>query len=412
MKVQSVSSLILALACVALSEAGGLLAGAPITKIESTVKIHEAYHFGWFPSVRQLSTGELICDFSLDGDVHDLENSWWGFMVSSDGGRTWGMRNTAGMVFRENSYSPPLPDGSLLVMSGYPTASKTGGMRNLRAVSIQFSKRGDSILLQRDVQIILPKPAHRQALSEDLGDNKSRPAGPARFREAAAMLFSGNLVDDSKGGWLSPMYGRFEGDKHFRTIIVRADRDGKKWNYVGTVAGDSEREESMLKEKESKSEGFTEPCMLRLKDGRLLIVMRRGGDNIMYKSWSTDDGATWSKPSSLGFKGVEPVMIQMKNGLLALSTGRPGPIGIHFSADDGKTWSERTVVADFPGKTDAGIPNHKQLSTCYTGMVEVEPGRLLVVYDHLPNVGGWGMNPADKPGAVNTIYGTFVKVTR
>ena len=105
-------------------------------------------------------------------------------------------------------------------------------------------------------------------------------------------------------------------------------------------------------------------------------------------------------------------MIQMKNGLLALSTGRPGPIGIHFSADDGKTWSERTVVADFPGTTDARVPNHKQLSTCYTGMVEVEPGRLLVVYDHLPNVAGWGMNPADKPGAVNTIYGTFVKVTR
>jgi hypothetical protein len=44
-------------------------------------------------------------------------------------------------------------------------------------------------------------------------------------------------------------------------------------------------------------------------------------------------------------------------------------------------------------------------------MVEVEPGKLLVVYDHLPFVEGWGLNPENNPGAVNTIYGTFVRVT-
>jgi hypothetical protein len=45
-------------------------------------------------------------------------------------------------------------------------------------------------------------------------------------------------------------------------------------------------------------------------------------------------------------------------------------------------------------------------------VVEVEPGKLLAVYDHLPFVDGWGLNPADQPDARNTIYGTFVKVSR
>ena len=74
------------------------------------------------------------------------------------------------------------------------------------------------------------------------------------------------------------------------------------------------------------------------------------------------------------------------------------------------------------GKPDAGgrvcevhlpdKPHARQKSTCYTRMVEVQPSELLVVYDHLPFVQGWGLNPPSEPTAVNPIYGTVLVVTR
>ena len=84
-----------------------------------------------------------------------------------------------------------------------------------------------------------------------------------------------------------------------------------------------------------------------------------------------DDGKTWSPPVSSGFKGVAPHLRLLSNGLLALTTGRPGPVTIMFSTDEGKKWVGITPI--FTGK-----------STRYSDLIELEPGKLLVVYDSVP----------------------------
>jgi len=43
-------------------------------------------------------------------------------------------------------------------------------------------------------------------------------------------------------------------------------------------------------------------------------------------------------------------------------------------------------------------------------MVEVEPDKLLVVYDHVPF--NWGVIPENEPTAMNSIHGTFLRVTK
>lgn len=397
----------------------GILLASPASsfaqlKVEvlDTVKVHESHKYGYFPSIQMLSTGELICDFSLDADVHDVEGNFWAYVISRDRGKTWGMRNTGGFIYREAAYTrdPSPPDGSMLIVAGYPLPGPEDDYRNLHASSVRLSEGGKTGLFSRDVQIHLPKPAARQKMDDKIENSGS--LGVGKIKEAALMLFSGTITAAQGGGWLTTMYGKWEGDKFFRTIVVKADQSGKNWDYRSTIAGDEAVEAALKFEGEEKSEGFAEPRMIRLGDGRLFVVMRRGSKNLMYKAWSKDDGKTWSKPISIGFRGVEPALMAMKSGILALCTGRPDPIAVRFSVDGGQSWTNTTELTKGYQNENPGKPHAAQKSTCYTGMVEVEPGKLLVVYDHLPFVQGWGLNPNDEPTAMNTIYGTFLRIDR
>ena len=358
-----------------------------------TVTINQSHYYGYFPSLQMLSTGELICDISMDPDHHDVEGVFWAFLISKDKGKTWGMRNTAGFVYREAAYTRnPLSDGSMLMLAGYPLPAEKDNFRHLQASSVRFSNHGETILFSRDVRIHLPKPAARQQLNQKVTHFAS--LGPGKIKEAAMALFSGDIVETRGGEWLTTMYGKMEGDKYFRSYIVRSDKAGKTWKYVSTIAGD---EAAAVLEGETKTEGFTEPRMLRVKDNQLFAVMRRGSNNVIYKSWSNDEGLTWTKPTSIGFRGVEPCLWLMKNGVLVLSTGRPDPVMVHFSTDGGVTWTNPTEL-------------FREKGTRYTGMVEVEPNKLLVVYDHVPF--DWGVIPENEPNAMNSIHGTFLRVTR
>ena len=138
--------------------------------------------------------------------------------------------------------------------------------------------------------------------------------------------------------------------------------------------------------------------MVRLADGRLFAMFRTGSDGFIGAVWSSDDGHTWTSPVSLPCKGVALRVRRLSNGVLACSTGRPGPVVLMFNMDGtGKTWSHVTPI--FTGK-----------STHYTDFVELEPGKLLVVYDSVPF--DWYAIPWAEKKLKNTIYCTLVDVRK
>lgn len=381
-----------------------------VTVLDS-VKIHESHTYGFFPSLQRLSTGELICDLSLDADKDEVETNFWAYVISKDNGKTWGMRNTAGFVFREAAYTrnPSLSDGTMLMLAGLPLPVE-GDFTHLRAVSVLFSDGGNTVKFSRDVSVQLPSAAAVDPIDDSVANSSS--LNGARVHECASMSFCGTLIRAQDGGWLDAMYGKLVGDKYYRTIVVRSDHAGRDWRYVTTIAGDAKAEAALKREHEEKSEGFDEPRMIRLPDGRLFVVMRRGSNNLLYRSWSRDDGKSWTEPASIGFRGVKPNLWLMGNGVLALATGRPDPIAIRFSIDGGNTWTNTTEIMAAVSPHDLHDAQGRVRSTCYTGVAEVEPNKLLIVYDYLPNVGGWGKNPPDDAKAMNTIYGTFISVVR
>lgn len=215
------------------------------------------------------------------------------------------------------------------------------------------------------------------------------------------------IIEIPDGTWLMTMYGNFINDtiipsdldaqkelKYMtRTFIVTSKDKGRTWHYLSTVA--------IPHAGEPIGEGFGEPAITLLKDGRLLCIMRTGHHYPLYASWSNDSGKTWTAPLYTGFdRGCDPCLITLKDGRVALSWGKRFPEG----------WSKITPEGDkgafhFPGNgytnlaisNDGGLSwvNHivlKNSGTCYSTIIEVEPNIIFCQIDQ------WNMRIRLKPG--------------
>jgi hypothetical protein len=201
------------------------------------------------------------------------------------------------------------------------------------------------------------------------------------------------------GSLLMSMYGYFKTDTvlapnfdpkwrfhKYRTWVMRSTDRGRTWDYRATVAYDPA----------VGFESFCEPDLLVLPNGDILSFMRTGGCHggakyaaPLYMNVSKDDGKTWSKPVPIADRGVWPNACRMRNGVLAVTYGRPDN-WLAFSHDDGKTW-----VGHFCFYRDTG-------TTSYNSVEEIAPGRLMVVYDH-PGLDAGG-------NLTRWVVGTFVDV--
>lgn len=204
------------------------------------------------------------------------------------------------------------------------------------------------------------------------------------------------ILEMPDGTWLMTMYGNFNGDTISppdadaqreltymqRSFIVVSDDQGHTWHYLSTVAAP--------RLGDPVGEGFVEPAITLLDDGRLLCIMRSGHRFPLYASWSDDAGRSWSAPMYTGLdRGCDPCLITLQDGRVALSWGRRFPEG----------WSIVTPEGDkgrfeFPGygytnlsiSMDGGFSwtSHKVMErsgTCYSTIIEVEPGVVFMLVD-------------------------------
>ena len=91
---------------------------------------------------------------------------------------------------------------------------------------------------------------------------------------------------------------------------------------------------------------FNETSAVQLPSGRIVILMRTGGWNmILAKGISDDGGLTWSPPLRSGLRGIQPRMRTLQDGSILLVTGRPGII-MAVSSDEGETFSTIACAED------------------------------------------------------------------
>jgi hypothetical protein len=118
-------------------------------------------------------------------------------------------------------------------------------------------------------------------------------------------------------------------------------------------------------------DGFCEPSVVCFPEGELLVVMRMGSWHPLYAVRSSDEGRTWSEPTALAARSVQPKLVMLRDGVLALGTGRPREL-VDFSLDQGRSWPYRVYLPDSDGAVGAYVGANSH-------MVEVEPSKLLYV---------------------------------
>lgn len=315
--------------------------------------------------------------------------------VSKDGGHTWEMWQPG-----EGQDQGPIIEGAVVQL-------RDGPIRVFDWIADGPSPEGDFTGQMWDssdewqtVQGPTPFLLHLPQAAVGGFDDGGSPYTGVTFHRTVLQLPGGDLLaaiycwfkeDTKPSGYESKM-------NRYRCVLLRSDDLGQNWRYVSTIAVDPS----------IGQEGFDEPAMIRLsqgpREGRLICLMRTGNRvDPMYQVHSDDEGTTWSLPRRLPLKGVDPDLIEMADGTLACSYGyriltdSPSPDHgnyVAFSTDQGDTWDH---VTHLPIEAHAGVSR----STCYTGLREVEPGKILVMYD----IGWWR-------SGVGYIGRRFVRVSR
>ena len=130
-----------------------------------------------------------------------------------------------------------------------------------------------------------------------------------------------------------------------------------------------------------KISGFSEPTFVELSDGKLLCVARSTLETVftpLYKSISSDEGKTWSRPEAFTPNGVDPSLIKLGNGTLVLISGRPG-VQLRFCTDGmGMNWTEPIEMMPYPIAGGKIIPFGG--SCGYTDILPYDDSTFFIVY--------------------------------
>ena len=147
--------------------------------------------------------------------------------------------------------------------------------------------------------------------------------------------------------------------------VMKSRDGGTTWTRLGAVAN-------------PEGQGG-EPTIAETNSGAIHMLLR-AKDGQLWRSISADKGETWSAAEKTGLTATSSAshLLCTRDGTLVL-TYNPGPTPLRFpllirtSRDEGKTWSEPTLLADRPAKVGGW-------SICYPTLTELADGTLIAIW--------------------------------
>ena len=334
----------------------------------------------WYPDILQFSTGELMITYSLNADANANIMNTQVVILSDDGGKNWGKSHfpydVNGFHNAGGEVRVSLPDGRIVGTSTFLRADPPDQKRDFAAHYWCYDRGGRRYSVEPWGALIrgLPKDVESWAV-------------PSRTWWHRINWY-GDIVILDDGRFLTTLSLRYEGDSLETTVALISGDEGKNWEYLSTVAGPEDIPDA--------KEGFDEPCMIRLASGDVMCVSRVGSgeDQKLARTFSSDQGKTWTAIDRLPAFSVAPNMSQLSNGVIAISTGRPG-LFLCLSSDPGGKgeWESIDLMDHHNSSLDGTHKMDASQTTAYTANLEPGPNRLFVVYDRTPF--GWKAVPED-----------------
>lgn len=344
-----------------------------------------------FPVLEQGPGGRLLLFVHVEQDSAAAYGKARKVFVSDDHGRHW--REDAAAA--NGPYGLRLKNGDWLRTDTVP-ATPVGevALPKMRAERVSYRTPFQLYLLNE-----LPEKLRRiffQRYTDSWRPESDTLRDPEALRYATGGLIPqiwwGDmkvLKDGTLAALTYPYYHASQAVPFTSAASYRSTDHGRTWTKAGHI---------LYEEADKRRDGFTEPALEVLPDGEMLAVLRTtdgNGVGPMYRARSRDQGKTWTKPEAFTETGVLPRLLQLKNGVLVLSSGRPG-VDLRFSTDGGRTWTEARRLVPVP---DAG---KIQADSCgYTSLVALGRDRFLIAYS-------WFTPPSGR----KSIYVREVRVRR
>lgn len=343
---------------------------------------------GWgeyqFPAIERWDDGALHVTFCISPDSIKSYGNAPGSMISRDGGKTWsppaGEHGISGLL---------LPNGDRIVITT-PKALPVADLKlppPLGAVGDTYNKNGPIVyrLTELPAELQTVRLNRMAKGSNTWTPEQAKLIDPQALRYSLSDLFpilfwgdvrvapDGSLIAGIYPGYLLREDGSV--DRYDHTFFYRSTDNGHTWTIQGRI---TYQPDLKADPKGADRSGFTEPAFEILADGSLLCVMRTSdglGVGPMYASRSNDLGKTWSKPAAMTPNGVLPRLIRLGNGVLVLSSGRPG-VQVRFATDGkGERWTDPFEIVP---KIEGGGAD-----TCgYTGLLATGPDSFIIAYSH------------------------------
>ena len=144
-----------------------------------------------------------------------------------------------------------------------------------------------------------------------------------------------------------------------------AEKDGTAWGAAAISKDEGMTWSDVIDIDNGGMRLDAETDIIELEDGTLHAALRAQSGNSMAWSESKDGGKTWSVSKPYGFEGHCPYFLRTVGGIILLAHRLPDT-SLHYSLDDGKTWSENVLVDSCRG--------------AYPSMVNLKDGSVLIVY--------------------------------
>ena len=191
------------------------------------------------------------------------------------------------------------------------------------------------------------------------------------------------ILRTKDGRLLLTGYSLKEGAKKLHSFVIESKDDGKSWTYLSTIMDDPEGK---------YPEGPNESTVVELANGDILAYVRVASVSPLKQLRSTDGGKTWSEPKDVAPVTVAPAARVLSNGTLVLITGRPN---LYLFIDPTGT-----------GENYTQHPIYEHIGSSYASILEIEPNRLMVIYDESDFGAG------NKPGIFNRIMAVTIDIEK